>query len=172
MPPPSASCPTTQKAAAAAPEPIIIEKESLDDLNHANRSPWLRAGQSRQPISNNGFHRHRTKLGNAYWHGAARRNYNCFRPAIRYSFVFVELTLNRKLKEPSRLAERKNAANLSARIWITRRKLRVWSRSFARKNHPSRFRSLPRNRFAYRSHRFVRATRSILLLDKHNLLRI
>lgn len=48
------------------PEPIIIEKESLDDLNHANRSPCLRAGQSRRPISNNGFQRCCAKLGNVY----------------------------------------------------------------------------------------------------------
>lgn len=99
----------------------------MDDLNHANRSPCLRAGQSRRPISNNGFHRHRTKLGNTYCRGAGGRNYNCSRPPIRYSSIFAESTLNRKLKEPaSRLPERKNVGNrLYARIRITPRRLRV-----------------------------------------------
>lgn len=64
------------------PEPIIIEKESLDDLNHANRSPCLRAGQSRRLISNNGFQRRCTKLGNARWRARARENCNRQRAAL------------------------------------------------------------------------------------------
>lgn len=63
----SAAFPTSRKAGAGMPEPIIIEKESLDDLNHANCSPCLRAGQSHRPISNNGFQQRYAKLGNAYW---------------------------------------------------------------------------------------------------------
>ena len=104
------NCPTSatavqQQQQQAASEPIIIEKESLDDLNHANRSPCLRAGQSRRPISNNGFHRHRTKLGNTYWHAEPPPSSSSSSSSSRLEettarrFSFVESTLNRKLKE-------------------------------------------------------------------------
>ena len=160
------NCPTSatavqQQQQQAASEPIIIEKESLDDLNHANRSPCLRAGQSRRPISNNGFHRHRTKLGNTYWHAEPPPSSSSSSSSSRLEettarrFSFVESTLNRKLKEapvadcPSvktlanlSFSERENS-NYSGWAAEGRGKLRVRSRWFS-----SSHARLPRHEFS------------------------
>lgn len=77
------------------PEPIIIEKESLDDLNHANHSPCLRTGQSYQPISNNGFQRHCTKLGNAHTSERARARMSASEETITWQRIVLLLVHNR-----------------------------------------------------------------------------
>lgn len=96
FPLPPASSPTARKAGAGMPEPIIIEKESLDDLNHANRSPCLRADQSRRSISNNGFHRRCTKLGNMYRDGEPRNERETATVHRHLGAVLAKLRLRKK----------------------------------------------------------------------------